>query len=96
MHRTTDKTEMSALYKREVSVRCDREDVCKQREDICSQRSGNSQITEVGALFNRAVSVLRCECALTATEMLRGEGMRANIGGVYVETTFRECTNSDS
>jgi|SouAtlMetagenome_1021521.scaffolds.fasta_scaffold43412_1 hypothetical protein len=96
MHRPTDKTEVSALYEREVSVRCDREDVCKQREDICRHRSGNSQITEVGALFNRAVSVLRCECALTATETLRGEGMRANSGGIYVETTFRECTDSDS
>ena len=65
------------MRERPVSVRCDREDVCKQREDICRHRSGNSQITEVGALFNRAVSVLRCECALTATETLRGEGMRA-------------------
>ena len=77
-------------------MRCMREDVCKQREDICRQRSGNSQITEVGALFNRAVSVLCCECALTAIETLRGEGMRANSGGIYVETTFRECTESDS
>ena len=75
MHRPTDKTEVSALYEREMSVCCD-------REDICRQRSGNSQITEVGALFNRAVSVLRCECALTATETLRGEGMRANSGGI--------------
>ena len=81
MHRPTDKTEVSALYEREVSVRCDREDVCKQREDTYRQRSGNSQITEVGALFNTAVSVLRCECALTATETLRGEGMRANSAG---------------
>ena len=69
---------------------------CRQREDICRQRSGNAQTTEVGALFNRAVSVLRCECALTAAETLRGKGMRANSGGVYVETTFRECTDSDS
>ena len=96
MHRPTDKTEVSALYEREVSVRCDREDVCKQREDICRQRQGNSQITEVGAQFNRAVSVLRCECALTATETLRGEGMRANSGGIYVETMLKECTDSDS
>ena len=87
---------MSALYEREVSARCDREDVCKQREDICRHRSGNSQIAEVDALFNRAVSVLRCEYALTATETLRGEGTRANSGGIYVETTFRECTDSDS
>ena len=93
MHRPSDKTEVSALYEREVSVRCDREDVCKQREDICRHRS---QITEIGALFNRAVSVLRCECALTATETLRGEGMRANSGGIYLKTTFRECTDSDS
>ena len=57
MHRPTDKTEVSVLYEREVSVRCDREDVCKQREDICRQRSGNAQTTEVGALFKRAVSV---------------------------------------
>ena len=84
------------MRERPVSVRCDREDVCKQREDICRHRSGNSQITEVGALFNKAVSVLRCECALTATETLRGEGMRANSGGTYAETTFRECTDSDS
>ena len=52
--------------------------------------------TEVGAMFNRAVSVLRCECALTATETLRGEGMRANSGGIYVETMLKECTDSDS
>ena len=87
---------MSALYEREVSVRCGREDMCKQREDMCKHRSGNLQITEVGSLFNRAVSMLRCECALTATETLRGEWMRANSGGVYVETTFRECTESNS
>ena len=30
MHRPTDKTEVSVLYEREVSVRCDREDVCMQ------------------------------------------------------------------
>ena len=59
---------------------------------------GNSQITEVGtgALFNKAVSVLRRECALTATETLRGEGMRANSRVIYVETPFRECTDSNS
>ena len=85
MHKLTDKTEVSALYEREVSVRCDREDVCEQREVICRQRSGNSQITEVDALFNRAVLVLRCERALPATETLRGEGMRANSGGTYAE-----------
>jgi hypothetical protein len=39
---------------------------------------------------------VRCECALTATETLRGEGMRANSGGTYAETTFRECTDNDS
>ena len=58
MHRPTDKTEVSVLYEREVSVRCDREDVCRQREDMCRQRSGNAQTTEVGALFKRAVSAL--------------------------------------
>ena len=36
---------------------------------------------------------VRCECALTATETLRGEGMCAKCGGGYAETTFRECTD---
>ena len=95
MHRPTDKTEASALYERGVSVHCDREDVCGQREDICRQRLGNAQTTEVGALFNRALSMLCCECVLTATETLRGEGMRASSGGIYAETTSREYTDND-
>ena len=68
---------------------------CRQREDICRRRSGNAQTTEVGALFKRAVSVLSalCQCPLMATETLRGEGMCANSGGVYAETTFRECVH---
>ena len=69
---------------------------CTVTERMCANNGRIYSETEVGALFNRAVSVLRCECAMTAIETLRGEGMRANSGGVYVETTFRECTDSDS
>jgi hypothetical protein len=36
---------------------------------------------------------VRCECALTATETLRGEGMCANSREIYAETTFRECVH---
>ena len=49
----TDNGSECALYERGVSVRYDREDVCRQPgEDICRQRSGNAQTTEVSALFN--------------------------------------------
>ena len=101
MHRPTDKTEVSVLYEREVSVRCDREDVCRQREDICRQRSGNAQTTEVGALFKRAVTVLSalCQCPLMATETLRGERMCANSGRIYgdnVRGMHRQRKEGDS
>ena len=54
---------------------------CRQQEDICRQRSGNAQTTEAGALFKRAVTVLRCP--LMANETLRGERMCANSGRTY-------------
>ena len=86
---------------REASVRCDREDVCRQREDICRQQSGNAQTTEVGALFKRAVTVLSalCQCPLMATETLRGERMCANSGRIYgdnVRGMHRQRKEGDS
>jgi hypothetical protein len=74
---------------------------CRQREDICRRRSGNTQTTEVGALFKRAVTVLSalCQCPLMANETLRGERMCANSGRIYgdnVRGMHRQRKEGDS
>ena len=70
----TDNGSECALYERGVSVRCDREDVCRQREDICRQCSGNAQTTEVSVRCMREVCRCSVRCVsehVTATDTLR-------------------------